>query len=226
VNDIYIILGSSGIIGSQVADHLVSLRRPFLIQSARRLAELDSPEFTDAVDQLVNEIYNCTPNTKTVALILCHRQRTQDIVESIRSELRICRDFVLSMSERIELLNVIVFGSITGARVDFQSSESYHYAKDLQKTCVRQSIKTPNVNMNLLELSWFEKYSHNVSDSHYKSKILELKKLNGIHELPTIADLSDYALRILDAQRPPRGSIIPYDSGYSVLQEVKINGIF
>jgi len=217
--DIYAVVGASGTVGKQVLSRLIFKKKPVFTISGRWLSELSDEEFYTALDIVNAGIEAAEPNAKTVGLILAHRQRGHEVLLSLRSEIRLCDQLVRFLASQFQQLNVVVFGSVTGSLIDKMSCEAYHYAKDLQKSAVRQSIGTVNVNMNLLELSCFIKYPKDQRDEKYRSHLEEQGRLVGVNNLPNVSDITDFALSLIDASITPRGQIITHDGGYSLIQK-------
>jgi len=218
VVDVYIIVGSGGKLGSQISNALKKFDVPIVKISGAYLASLNDQEFSEAVAGLVNEIGFSRPNVKQVGLVLAHRYRGLDILTALRVELCITRNLVWRLSEHVKRLNVVVVGSITGRYIDRSSPEAYHFAKEMQRLIVRQSIMLPNVAMNAIELSWFEKYSTLQSTPEYRSQMGELRGLLGQNNLPSPADIAEFIRQLLDCALPPRGQSIVYDGGYDLFQ--------
>jgi hypothetical protein len=73
--------------------------------------------------------------------------------------------------------------------------------------------------MNILELSWFEKYEKSLQTAPYKKNINKLKRLLGKNNLPSVADIANLSKNLIECRLPPRGQVITYDGGYSLLQK-------
>ena len=216
--DQYIVIGANGIVGRQVMIRLLELGKPTFQLSALTLLDLSEHELNEVIDNLVNDLIIVCPGIQRLGLILAHRIRETDIVTALQHELRITRDLVWKLAGRFSHLRVVVLGSITGTRVDIASPEAYHYTKDIQKSCVRQSIRLSNVNMNLLELSRFEKHSPEMATDEYAEKMTYLRELIGSNNVLRVVDIADFACQLLDASHPPRGQVITYDGVYCLLQ--------
>jgi len=214
----YIVVGASGIIGRQISARLNELKKDVVKISGRRFADLEEKRLSYAVKEILEELQARSMSLSRVGIIFAHRQRGGGVIDILRNEHRLCGQLIALIVEKVQRLDAIILGSITGSRFDSRSSEAYHYAKDFQKTCVRQSIRFPNLNMNLLELSWFEKYPPEMADSDYQSRMQEVVELLGANNVPNVTDITDFALQILEAKLPPRGQVISYDGGYSTLQ--------
>ena len=217
-----LVVGSSGAIGKQVVQSL-SKRAviPILISSSqlRILGIADLDEFLREI-LLRHDIED--PSTSTLGLILAHRCRSNDTLAALESELRITRDFVWTLSKICLSLRAVVLGSITGRLIDAKSSEAYHYSKDLQKSIVRQSVRIPNLSMNLLELSWFRKYLDSDATQEYRRAMKDLDSKLGKGNVPTVETITDFACNVIESLRPPRGQVITYDGGFSQLQDNQI----
>lgn len=218
MNDIYVVVGGSGSVGHQVTSRLASQDKEVVTISGEDLSKIEDADFDAATLRISQRLANNHQQLTRLGVILTHRQRHTNILTSIRTELRICRDLISQFARNVDHVNAVVLGSTTGSSIDLSSSAAYHFAKDIQKSCVRQSITIPNLNMNLLELSWFDKYPGGKADASYSEKIGHLKTLLGDENVATVAEITDFATLILDASLPPRGQIIPYDAGYSLLQ--------
>jgi aspartate-semialdehyde dehydrogenase len=217
--DIFIVVGAGGTVGEQIAAYLKETGEPVVRVSARKLIQQISLNLDRSIDKLLDEAKSENVKTNSLGLIFVHRSREQDPLATLSTELSLTRDFVWALSKRVEKLNVIILGSVTGAFLDAGSSEAYHYAKDLQKSIVRQSCRLKNVAMNILELSWFEKYEKSQQTALYKKNIDKLKRILGKNNLPSVADIANFSKNLIKCRLPPRGQIITYDGGYSLLQK-------
>jgi hypothetical protein len=216
-NKIYL-TGANGQLGRQVLSELISRNLDAVSIGYSEVRGLNG----EAVlrDFIAKRFLGrATPDhgARSAWLILAHRSRTEDIVEALGDELRMTRDLVYAFSDMFAEVRVVVIGSITGGRVDRNSSEAYHYAKDLQKSIVRRSVLRTNVFMNLLELSWFVKYPDS-SSQEYTSKIADVRRMSPTRKIVRTNDIADFCVQLLTAQRPPRGQIITLDDGYSLVQ--------
>lgn len=214
-----LVVGSTGILGSGVSKHLQGCSHSVKPISGLMLCQASPHEFQGYIAETIEELDEQYPGTTEIGIFLCHRVRNRPLVDTILAEIRLCRDFVLGISSAYRRTNVIVFGSITGTRVDPLSSESYHFGKDIQLTCVRQSIMHPSINMNLLQLYWFRKYDLGQSNPEYEEQLSSVSARLKLTSLPDLQDIADFAERIVFARFPPRGQVLTYDSGLSLLQE-------
>ena len=217
--DIYIVVGARGVVGEQVVSRLESIEKSVLTISGKTLVQMSEREFLHASSQQIKEISTSPNAIDSVGVILAHRTRHNDVSKSVQGELRLCRDLIRAFAEKFSKVNVVILGSITGSFIDIATSEAYHYAKDTQKSCVRQSIRIPNLCMNLIELSWFVKYPEHRFHEGYRKQIEQVGQRVGYGNLPTVLDITDFAVSLIELRRPPRGQVIAYDGGYSLLQE-------
>ncbi len=212
--------GASGRLGRQIFECLladgfkaVSIRSaPLLKLQGEEAIARYLREMLESDNPVANEDH-------VVKLLLAHRPRMASVSEAVDAELRMTRDLVWGLSEICSEVRVIVLGSITGQRVDPDSAEAYHYCKDLQKSIVRQSVTVPNVFMNLIELSWFNKYPPSMADNLYSERVESVRSVMPTRHVVTVAEITEIAVRILGALRPPRGQIVTYDDGYSLIQQ-------
>jgi len=216
--EVYVIVGAGGVLGSQISNDLRKFDVPIVRVSAAHLTSLNDQAFSEAINGLVNEIKLVRPNAERVGLVLAHRYRGTDIPLALRNELCITRDFIWCLSKNFSRLHAVVVGSATGRYIDSASSDAYHFAKDLQKSIVRRSVTLPNVAMNLLELSWFEKHPISVATPEYRKKIEDLRTLLGDNNVPAPSNIAEFIRQLLDCALPPRGQSITYDGGYDLFQ--------
>lgn len=215
-----LVTGASGRLGRQIFECLlsdglkaVSIRSAPLLNLQGGVAIARHLRETLVAD---NQALNEDP---VIKLLLAHRPRTASVSEALAAELRMTRDLVWGLSEIYPEVRVIVLGSITGQRVDPGSAEAYHYCKDLQKSIVRQSVTVPNVFMNLIELSWFNKYPPSIANNLYSERVESVRSVMPTRHVVTVTEITEIAVRILGALRPPRGQIVAYDDGYSLIQQ-------
>jgi hypothetical protein len=220
MDSVYFLTGASGRLGSQIADCLRDRDiRVVPIISADILSVRSGNLVGDWLrDQFHSQLSN-KELRGVVSLILAHRPREGQIHKAIADELRMTRDLVWGFSEVCTEVRVIVMGSVTGRFVDFRSLESYHYCKDLQKSTVRLSVSLPNVFMNLIELSWFRKHPQCSSDPSYVAVLDEARGVVPTKHVVTVSEIVDLACALLDTARPPRGQVITFDEGYSLIQQ-------
>jgi hypothetical protein len=215
--DAYVLIGGNGILGKQVAKELLSRNRICISLSARDLIR-DFENGSISPTKALLERIRLIDSIRCLGLIFAHRYRGDNCLESLRIELSLTRNLVWELSSELEQLRVVVLGSVTGSRLDVGSSEAYHYAKDLQKSICLQSIRLSNVSMNLIELSWFEKYPRCEQTASYAKKMEDLKNIIGSRNLPTTSDISDYLISVMECHLSPRGQILSYDGGYNHIQ--------
>lgn len=212
--------GASGRLGRQIFDCLLADGfKAVSISSAPLLNLQGGVAIARYLREMLVPDSPASNEDPVIKLLLAHRPRTASVSEALDAELRMTRDLVWGLSEIYPEVRVIVLGSITGQRVDPDSAEAYHYCKDLQKSIVRQSVTVPNVFMNLIELSWFNKYPPSIADKLYAKRIDSVRSVIPTRHVVTVTEITEIAVRILGAMRPPRGQIIAYDDGYSLMQQ-------
>jgi len=217
MNNLYIVVGGSGIVGSQVVRRLNDLGKSVVTFPTREILLGETSQLRESMLGLIAG-KSTDQSTTHIGLILAHRFRGENIQSVLMNELRVSRDFVWQLSELCASLRVIVFGSITGSLVDNKSTEAYHYSKDLQKSIVRQSIRLSNLHMNLLELNWFKKYPQARASTEYLQLIDRLRRIMGENNLPTVNSITDFSSALIETTNPPRGQTIVYDGGFSLFQ--------
>jgi hypothetical protein len=218
VNNIYIVIGSRGIVGSQITKRLRSLNKHVVTIAASEIVQRKKIDSLECFRSLANDS-SITLAEKEIGLILAHRYREDNIQTVLLNELSITRDFVWGLANLCASLRVVVLGSITGRLIDRKLPEAYHYSKELQKSIVRQSIRIGNLQMNLLELYWFEKYTEEKATPEYKKTMSELRKQLGGDNLPSVESITDFSCALIEMHRPPRGQTIVYDGGLSGYQK-------
>lgn len=218
MDSIYIVVGSRGVVGSQIVQRLKCLGKLVAIITTTEILQTSNIKLTVQMANLCHEA-SIDPVKARVGLILAHRYRGINIQCALSNELCITRDFVWSLSRLCASLRVVVLGSITGSLVDRNLPEAYHYSKDLQKSIVRQSIRINNLCMNLLELNWFEKYPEGKRSNEYRQIMANIKQQVGGDSLPTVDSITDFSCALIELPHPPRGQIIVYDGGFSLYQK-------
>lgn len=213
----YIVVGSRGTVGSQVVQRLNMLNKSVLTVPAAEILRCSNISSIDGISSLYCN-HSIQPLKSNLGLILSHRYRENGTLAALETELAITRNFVWSLSKICISLRVVVLGSITGRLVNQNICEAYHYSKDLQKSIVRQSVRIGNLHMNLLELNWFEKYSKHVATEEYKQTLSRHNQRLAGDNLPNVESITDFSCALIEMQRPPRGEIIVYDGGLSLLQ--------
>jgi hypothetical protein len=216
--DIYVVIGAGGIVGRKVEAFLERRGKCVVTLPTELILGAAKDDIQDIAISAIRQKRFLQLKDTRIGLILAHRARGADIYEAIISEIRVTRDLVHAFASACMELRVIVLGSVTGRLVDHKSPESYHYAKDFQKSCVRYSVTQNNVYMNLLELSWFQKYSESEMTEEYEHDLASVKRALGCGHLVNVEDITDFLIEILEMHRPPRGQIITFDGGYSLLQ--------
>ena len=218
MDNIYIVIGSRGNVGSQIVQRLRKLNKCVITQLTSEILQFSNEELVERVTSFFSE--NSIQLRKTnVGVILAHRYRGDNVQIALENELRITRDFIWALSMLCESLRVVVLGSIAGRHVDQKMPEAYHYAKDLQKSIVRQSVRIRNLHMNLLELNWFEKFVEELATDEYRKTIAIIKKRLGGDNLPSVDSITEFSCALIELQHPPRGETIIYDGGFSLFQK-------
>ena len=127
------------------------------------------------------------------SLVFCHRIRNLESNPnaSMQIELDILEGVVSSVGKYSEQLNIIIIGSCTGSYFDSKSSQAYHHVKDLQKSFIRfYSHKNPKFYINMIELSFFDKYYPEEADSKYESQKLKMIEFNKNRMIPSYDQLA------------------------------------
>tara|TARA_X000000950_G_C13869800_1_gene642388 strand:- start:754 stop:1413 length:660 start_codon:yes stop_codon:yes gene_type:complete len=215
--DLYVVVGSRGIVGSQISRRLVELSKKVICILT---SEILSSNIRETIaNKLGLHSIKCKNGVKmNIGVILVHRYRDKENHIACKNELTITRDFVWELSKLCQSLRVVVIGSVTGSYVDSKMPEAYHYSKDIQKSIVRQSIRIGNLHMNLLELSWFKKYSSNNSSLEYKETLNRISQELCGDNLPSVDSITDFSCALIEMPYPPRGQSIVYDGGYTLFQ--------
>ena len=214
---INLLIGSNGVIGRQIAEYLNKKGVISVNLSAKQITSLKQENLKDFVDSKLTanlEDYK----EEDFSLILTHRFREGTMKDIVINELLITRELPWMLSTKCSSLKVIVIGSVTGRQVSLNQPEHYHYAKDLQKSIVRQSIRKENISMNLIELSSLNKYKDEDGSKEYKENLKKQGELIGQKNLVCVQDIANYAYTLITMKNPPRGQILTYDGGYSLHQ--------
>ena len=127
------------------------------------------------------------------SLVFCHRIRNleSNTNASLSAELDILEGVISSISKFSEELNIIIIGSCTGSYFDSKSSQAYHHVKDLQKSFIRFfSHKNPKYCINMIELSFFDKYFPEEADSKYDFEKLKMIEYNKNRAIPSYKQLA------------------------------------
>ena len=197
---------------------LIRLNKCVITQLTSEILEFSNEELVERVASSFSENSIKLREAK-VDVILAHRYRVEKVQIALENELRITRDFIWALLMLCKPLRVVVLGSITGRHVDQKTPEAYHYAKELQKSIVRQSVRIRNLNMNLLELHWFEKFVEELATDEYRKTIANVKKIIRDDNLPSVDSITEVSCALIELQHPPREETIIYDSGFSLFQE-------
>jgi hypothetical protein len=218
MNSLYILVGSRGIVGSQILQRLRSRGEYVITCNAGDLLECDI-ETLEMKLRTMFSVNSVDTSRVRVGVILAHRYRGDNNREALNSEMCITRDFTWTMSRICKSVRVVVLGSITGRFVDVKLPEAYHYSKDLQKSIARQSVRVKNLSMNVIELGWFVKYSRSKATGEYRDIMSRLQAEYGESVVPTVDSITDLCTLLLEMSHPPRGETIVYDGGLSLYQE-------
>lgn len=216
--DFYVVVGAGGIVGQQVMARLKLLGKSVQVLPTQAILNGTLTEVEAMVLDVIKSAIVSQRDSIRIGIIFAHRVRIIDLLEALRCELRITRDLIYTFAANCSEVRAVILGSITGTVVHRHSSEAYHYTKDLQKSCVRYSVIYDNVYMNLLELSWFEKYLPSQATKEYLDASYCAKQIVGERNFVNISDITDFSVALMESDRPPRGQIIAYDGGYSLLQ--------
>lgn len=213
-----LVVGSSGILGSGISLHLESLGRKVVKVSARHVLSLCDSSLVQYLGGILPNAGSGHQLQPPLAIIMAHRYRGDDPLQALNAELSITQRLPWTLSRMVSHLRVFVIGSVTGELLDLKSPLAYHYAKDLQKSIVRQSCRLPNVEMNIIELSWFEKYEPTVQTKEYSLAVSTIKESLGSSNFPGIQEIADFIDNLMRASLLPRGQKICFDGGYSLIQ--------
>ena len=216
MSKVYIVVGSKGALGCQIFNRLKALNKFVFPVFALDILKCKPEHIIMDIDKFLT-IHSICLAKANIGVILAHRCENIDI--SLLSEIRITRDFVWSLAQNCCKLRVVVLGSVTGRLVDRKMSEAYHYSKDLQKSIVRQSIRILNLDMILVELYWFVKYQGIKATYEYQNRINRVGSLVGENNFPTVESIVDLCCSLIEMTIAPRGHLIPFDGGLSLLQE-------
>lgn len=214
-----VVVGVGGVLGGGVAVKLGQLGFDVVPVSAKAILNMSFNSLTSFAGDLVSGISVMSSAQSSVGLVLAHRCRSSDPCESISAELAITRGLTWALADLVPNLRVVVLGSVTGTFLCPSLPESYHYAKDMQKSIARQSLRLSNVQMNVVALSWFEKYAKEKQCPEYSNELARVSEKIGSSNLPSISDIGDFVGALLRARHVPRGQVINFDGGYSTLQE-------
>ena len=150
------------------------------------------------------------------SLVFCHRIRSLEKYPhiAISLELELLELIINRVSEYSEKLNIIIIGSCTGTYFDKKSTQAYHHVKDLQKSFIRfHTNKNPNHYINMVELSYFDKYYEGESDSEYKAQRNKIKELNNQRELPSYKHLATAINYLATPHIGISGQVLSMDNG-------------
>ena len=216
--EFYIVVGSRGTVGKQVVNRLYSMGKAVMITLTSEILESSMDEVINGIKDKAEKM-SINISISKVGVILAHRYRDEVNSVAVFNELSITRDFIWALSEACSSLRVVVLGSITGTFVDNKLPEAYHYAKDLQKSIIRQSIRVADLHMNLLALSWFKKYPLKNRTPEYQRTLGRLEEELGGDNLPSVESITDFCCTIIEMVYPLRGQSIVYDGGISLFQK-------
>ena len=213
-----IVVGAGGVLGRGVAIKLGRLGFDVVPVSAKAILNMDSSSLTSFVGDLVSRIGVTSGAQSAIGLVLAQRCRSSDPFESIGAELSITRGLTWALADLVPALRVVVLGSVTGTLLCPSLPEAYHYAKDIQKSIARQSLRLSNVQMNVVALNWFEKYAKEKQSLEYSNELARVGAKISPCNLPSISHIGEFVGALLSAQLGPRGEVINFDGGYSTLQ--------
>jgi hypothetical protein len=213
-----LVVGSSGLLGRGIASQLEGFGRKVVKVSARHILGLSDASLALYLGGIVPTTQPDHRLRPPLGLVIAHRYRGDDTIQALSVEMSITHRLAWILSGMVTHLRVFVMGSVTGALLDLKSPLAYHYAKDLQKSIARQSCRLQNVEMNVIELSWFEKYDPTVQTKEYSSEVSKIKESIGAHNFPGIPEIADFIDNLMRSAMLPRGQIITFDGGYSLKQ--------
>ena len=156
------------------------------------------------------------------SLVFCHRIRNLETNSSLAlsTELKILEGVISSISKYSEGLNIIIIGSCTGSYFDKKSSQAYHHVKDFQKSFIRFfSNKNTEHYINMIELSYFDKYYPDESDKKYESQKRSLIKFNNDRQIPSYSHLALAVNYLSSPNLGLTGQIISLDNGILNVQK-------
>ena len=217
--DKIVVIGAGGVVGGGIASCLRQMGRNVVTVSARRVTSLGGSSIDGVVSSIAGESMSPEISNFSLGLVLAHRYRGDDPFQAMRIEFLVTRDLTWALSRVVSNLRVVVVGSVTGALVCEDLPEAYHYSKDIQKSITRQSCRLRNVQMNVLELSCFEKHPQDIQTPEYMAAMSSIRRQIGYSNLPSIADISNFIDQLMSASKNPRGQVISFDGGYSLLQK-------
>tara|TARA_B100001173_G_C16029223_1_gene565722 strand:+ start:4136 stop:4804 length:669 start_codon:yes stop_codon:yes gene_type:complete len=215
----YIVVGSRGVIGSEISSQVKKRGNNVYNLYAKDFIKLLSTERIQYITEFFHSNNIVYSKDSRLHIILAHRIRETDTKLALWNETIISTDLIDIIADLGYEVRVIVIGSITGRLIDSKSSPAYHYCKDLQKSAVRYSILKKNVCMNLIELSSFIKFDPSNWDEKY-TRAVELEKCNLEQtEIPKLEDIANICISLLELPVTPRGQIYTFDNGSSLLQK-------
>lgn len=215
--DTVIVVGAGGVLGGGISRCLRNFGRNVISVSARQIVERRL-SIDRTTQDLVSEAFTTPRSDRRLGVVLAHRYRGRDPAEALSIEIAVTRDFIWALASNVNLLRAVVIGSSTESFACDHLTEAYHYGKDIQRSITRQSCRLSNVQMNLLALSWFEKYEPSHQSDEYSAVISGIKQRIGDLNFPKIYDISDFINQMMRSSLTPRGQIITYDGGLSILQ--------
>jgi hypothetical protein len=222
-NNLIFLTGSTGIIGKAIQNLETQFPYEYYPISAKSIFE----KISNTTDYDSHKIFNfikddlikLSKKYKIANIIFCHRIRNNDPLKALVSEFIISRDFVLFLNKYFKKINVTYVSSITGELIDRNSPEAYHYSKDLQKTISRYlTISNSNIKANVLSLSAFRKYSIENSSSEYTNLCKKYTEILGDIPLVRVENIAQEIVKFTIEINCIRGSNIPLDSGFTIIQ--------
>ena len=154
-------------------------------------------------------------------LIFCHRIKPLESKSSkaLNVELTLLEEIANSVSKFSEKLNIIIIGSCTGTFFDDKSTEGYHYVKNLQKSFLTiYAKKDPNIFVNMIEISLFDKFRNEEADIEYTKQKLKMISLNNGRKIPSYKQLELAINYFSQIDLGITGQILSLDNGILKLQ--------
>ncbi len=212
--------GSQSKIGSRLIKLLEKTYKILPIRLSKLNLDIDDANIMkESISVIVKEIeMEYLPHR---SLIFCHRIRSAESnsSKSLILELNLLQEIIKKVGNCSKKLNVIIIGSCTGEYFDSKSTQAYHYVKDFQKTFLRyHSNLNPNYFINMIELSYFDKYFSHESDSKYREDKEFFLKFNNQRAIPSYLQLVAAVDYLTNINLGITGQILSLDNGIVKIQ--------
>ncbi len=212
--------GSQSKIGSRLIKLLEKTHKILPIRLSKLNLDIDDSNIIkESISVIVREIEMEYLHHRS--LIFCHRIRKAESnpSKSLILELNLLEEIIKKVGNYSKNLNVIIIGSCTGNYFDSKSTQAYHYVKDFQKTFLRyHSNLNPNYFINMIELSYFDKYFSHESDIKYKEDKEFFLKFNNQRKIPSYVQLAAAIDYLTNINLGITGQILSLDNGIVNIQ--------